>query len=361
MKLKTTNIPLELYDFSRKWLTLLSIAIMVLLFLVDAPFGRFAGTNHRHGRHPVGFFNSSLFIVDGLRSWIVMELVAPLTFIYALFKSPLSFYKVPLPDAFSPQGVLITLFLIHYANRALINPLRTPSRSTSHVIVPIAGIIFNLANGYMLGSYLSSPYARIYLGGQWAFDRTSFRVGILLWVVGFVGNVAHDEILLQLRKRAAERKARDEKEAEDDDKKGKKKEGTVTEKKTPSAGEYYGIPRGLLYDFISYPNYFCEWVEWIGFALAAAPFPIHVDTSSVAAFQTSALSTLRSIVSPWAWKNAIVFPAYAFAPMLPPPWVFVLAEIALMLPRAYKGHLWYKERFGVAYPKERKAVIPFVL
>ncbi|KAJ2925943.1 hypothetical protein H1R20_g11154, partial [Candolleomyces eurysporus] len=358
MKLKTTNVPLELYDFARKWLTLLSLAIMLVLFLINAPFGRFAGNNHRRGRHPVGLFNSSLFLVDGIRSWIVMEMVAPLTFIYALFKSPLSFYKVPLPDAFSPQGVLIILFLIHYANRALINPLRTPSRSTSHLIVPLAGIIFNLANGYIMGSYLSSPYGRIYLGGQWAFERTSFRVGVLLWLVGFVGNVAHDEILLQLRRRAAERKAKDEKEVEDDDSKNKEKEATVTKK--AAAGEYYGIPSGLLYEFISYPNYFCEWIEWTGFALAAAPFPIPIDASSVSTFQSSILSALRTIASPWTWKNALLTPPYAFAPTLPPPWVFVLAEIALMLPRAYKGHLWYKERFGERYPKGRKAVIPFV-
>lgn len=32
-----------------------------------------------------------------------------------------------------------------------------------------------------------------------------------------------------------------------------------------------------------------------------------------------------------------------------------------MLPRAYKGHLWYKEKFGKDFPKDRKIVIPGVL
>lgn len=51
-----------------------------------------------------------------------------------------------------------------------------------------------------------------------------------------------------------------------------------------------------------------------------------------------------------------------------PPFLFLLAEFSAMFPRALKGHEWYHDKFGVQgdgkggkYPKDRKAVIPFVL
>ncbi|KAJ3544548.1 hypothetical protein NMY22_g2753 [Coprinellus aureogranulatus] len=356
MKLNTRNIPLEAYDSLRKWFTLVCSLAMVVLFVINAPFGRFTPTEH--ARHPIEWFNSQAFMIDGIKGWIFMELVSPITFFFALKKSPLSFYHVPLPDAFSPQGILVTLFLIHYLNRALLSPLRTPSRSKTHVIVTIAGVAFNLCNGYLMGSFLSSPYARIYLGGQYAFDRPTFRIGILLWGIGFIGNVVHDEILLDIRRKAQIKKEKDAAERKPGD-------------KPAQAGEHYGIPHGLLYEYISYPNYFCEWIEWFGFALAASPLPLPIDEQALrnaptlfaaAGIILAALKdTLLPLLNPITWKDIIQQPSQMFAITLTPPWIFFLNEIFTMLPRAIKGHAWYKERFGDRYPKNRKAIIPFVL
>ena len=77
--------------------------------------------------------------------------------------------------------------------------------------------------------------------------------------------------------------------------------------KEKKAGEHYAVPHGLLYRYISYPNYFCEWLEWIGFALAAAPLPSFTSLGAVIA-------------------------------TVSPPWLFFANEIWLMLPRAYTGH-----------------------
>ncbi|KAJ3522168.1 hypothetical protein NMY22_g12005 [Coprinellus aureogranulatus] len=306
MKLNTRNIPLEAYDSLRKWFTLVCSLAMVVLFVINAPFGRFTPTEH--ARHPIEWFNSQAFMIDGIKGWIFMELVSPITFFFALKKSPLSFYHVPLPDAFSPQGILVTLFLIHYLNRALLSPLRTPSRSKTHVIVTIAGVAFNLCNGYLMGSFLSSPYARIYLGGKAQVKK---------------------------EKDAAERKPGD---------------------KPAQAGEHYGIPSGLLYEYISYPNYFCEWIEWFGFALAASPLPLPIDEQALRNAPTlfaaagiifAALKdTLLPLLNPLTWKDIIQQPSQMFAITLTPPWIFFLNEIFTMLPRAIKGHAWYKERFG---------------
>ncbi|EEB87918.1 hypothetical protein MPER_14522, partial [Moniliophthora perniciosa FA553] len=53
-------------------------------------------------------------------------------------------------------------------------------------------------------------------------------IGLALWGVGFVGNVVHDEILLNIRRKF-------------------KKSG---KKKDEQGGEHYGIPNGLLYTYV---------------------------------------------------------------------------------------------------------------
>ncbi len=77
----------------------------------------------------------------------------------------------------------------------------------------------------------------------------------------------------------------------------------------------YQIPRGFLFDYISSPNLLGEIIEWSGFALMA-------------------------------WN----MPALSFA-----VWTF-----ANLVPRALNHHNWYKEKFS-DYPKERKAVFPFIV
>ncbi|KAH7906644.1 3-oxo-5-alpha-steroid 4-dehydrogenase-domain-containing protein [Hygrophoropsis aurantiaca] len=283
-----------IYDTVRKWFFIIPPIVCPVQFLINAPFGRFAPSN------------DSIMVVDGIKSWIIMELVSPITFVYTILKSPLSKNASHLSG---PQIFLASLFLIHYLNRALISPLRTPSRSKSHIIVPLSAVSFNLVNGALMGAYISSPAATTFLAE--AFERPLFWVGISLWSAGLVGNILHDEILLNIRRNA---KA-----------KGKGKSDDHGDKQPK---EHYAIPHGYLYSYISYPNYFCEWIEWLGFALAAAPMP--------------PLTSFAAVMND-----------------IQPPWLFFLSEVLLMISRAYKGHKWYHQKFP-GYPKERKAVIPFI-
>ena len=85
-------------------------------------------------------------------------------------------------------------------------------------------------------------------------------------------------------------------------------------KKTNKSSKYE-IPRTWLFEYISCPNHFGEIIEWLGFA-----------------FMT--------------WN----FASFAFA-----LWTF-----ANLLPRALAHHKWYKKEFP-SYPKNRKAVIPYLL
>ncbi|KAG5638858.1 hypothetical protein H0H81_009409 [Sphagnurus paluster] len=295
-----------LYNAARKYFTLVPLAICPLTFFIDAPFGRFApGSN-------------TLFLVDGIKAWIVMELVSPILFLWSFLTSPLSTGTHTSPSLLSPQSLLAGLYLIHYANRALISPLRTPSRSKSHISVPLSAILFNTINGSLMGSYLNSSVAQTHLAG--VFSRAGFWAAIAMWSFGLVGNIWHDEVLLTLR-RHAQSKANAK----------------------PGTGEHYAIPYGGLYAFVSYPNYLCEWFEWLGFALAAAPLP------------TISLASLISLPS------TLAAPASLFAPSLTPPYIFLFSEVLLMLPRAVRGHKWYHQRFGASYPPDRRAIIPFLL
>ncbi|KAI0687427.1 3-oxo-5-alpha-steroid 4-dehydrogenase-domain-containing protein [Cytidiella melzeri] len=290
----------NLYSATKKWFAILSVCTGPVLLFYDAPFGRFSSKNQ-----------DSLLLVDGLKAWMIMESTSFITCVFGYLTSPLSFENYGHPPELSlsnPSTILAGLFLVHYINRAFVSPLRTPSRSKFHIIIPLSALTFTMINGTLMGSYLSSPDAESFLSG--ALSRPLFWFGVGLWAFGFIGNIVHDEILFNLRRKNIKLKA-NAKPADDNN--GKDKQ------------EHYAIPHGYMYSLISYPNYFCEWLEWLGFALAAAPIP---SLTSLDSFQ--------------------------------PPWVFLLSELTLMLPRAYRGHKWYYERFP-DYPKERKAVIPFVL
>ncbi|KAH8087831.1 3-oxo-5-alpha-steroid 4-dehydrogenase-domain-containing protein [Cristinia sonorae] len=293
-----------LYEVIRKWFTILvPTAIAPITMFIDAPFGRFTPQSDWQ----------RMFLIDGRVSWILMESVAFPIFGYAFLKSPLSatnFDSAPPLTLSHPPTLLAALYIIHYLNRAIISPLRSPSRSKAHIVVPLSAVGFHMANAFLMGAYLSSPQADTYLHG--AFQRPRFWIGLAVWTVGFVGNIVHDEVLLNIR-----RNAKVKGKAKEEDNNGKDKQ------------EHYAIPHGYLYKYISFPNYFCEWVEWLAFAVAAAPTPAFTSTAALLA-------------------------------SIEPPYIFLTSEIFLMMPRAWRGHLWYKKRFP-DYPKERKAAIPFLL
>ncbi|KAH9925747.1 uncharacterized protein B0H18DRAFT_1094842 [Fomitopsis serialis] len=219
----------------------------------------------------------SIFLVDGIKSWIVFELVIPSALIWTYVRSPLSGGITPPLSPTHPSTFVVLLVVVHYINRAIISPLR---------------------------SYLSSPESQAYLAN--AFSRPLFWAGVGLWALGLVGNVVHDEILLDIRRN--NKSTLKPKDAADE------QPGSDATGKRVNKPERYEIPYGYLYRYISYPNYLSEWIEWLGFGLAAALLP--------------------SFASPGE-----------FLATLAPPHFFFINEIVLMLPRAYRGHIWYHTRF----------------
>ncbi|OMO97433.1 hypothetical protein COLO4_14613 [Corchorus olitorius] len=77
----------------------------------------------------------------------------------------------------------------------------------------------------------------------------------------------------------------------------------------------YVVPKGGLFDLVSCPNYFGEILEWLGWA-----------------------------VMNWSWVGL----------------GFFLFTCANLVPRARASRRWYLEKFKDDYPKQRKAVIPFL-
>ncbi|KAH9032723.1 3-oxo-5-alpha-steroid 4-dehydrogenase-domain-containing protein [Lactarius hengduanensis] len=275
-----------LYSVTKQWFLVGFTLLGPVTFTYDAPFGKFATPD-------------SVLSVDGVKSWIVMELALGI----------------------SPQFVLARSIVVHYLNRAIVSPLRTPSRSSSHLAVVSAAVAFNAPNGFLLAAFLTSASTASYLTG--ALSSARFWAGIALWAAGFAGNVYHDEILLNIRRKAiAKGKAREL--LDDDDRKSAQR-------------PHYAIPHGGLYSLVSFPHYLCEWVEWFGFALAAGPFPGFALLPSAQVLLAAARS------AQFAEAGRLLVP---FMDSVSPPWVFCS---------------WYYERFKESYPRERRAVIPWLL
>ncbi len=351
---------------TRKYYALIPPPANLLTLCIDAPFGRFAWkdgglfqldgssfANHKERPAP-------LTATQGIKAWIIMELFAPSAFVYSLLQAPFTslptsgiskvfsklggtqrtnfdqFSLLPslstLSTLSSKQRVLASLFLIHYANRALISPLRTPGRSPSHLVVVLCAVVFNIVNGSLMGSYISSDECHSFLKSS---SDARFWFGVALWGAGLIGNIVHDEILLNIRRR----------------------QQTAASKKSDEGGKkemHYAIPHGLLYKFVSYPNYLCEWVEWMGFALAAAPDPILLSVHAPRLL--SPFTPHSELANSFAGELWGIVQAYM---RLAPPWLFLFAEIFTMTSRAWKGHQWYRNKFP-EYPNQRTAVIPFL-
>ena len=233
------------------------VAFIVLLF-VDAPYGR----HIRRGWGP---------LISNRLSWFLMEAPSPLLILTFFFLGT------------TPKNIVLIIFLLmwqaHYLHRAFIYPFMiSDGQKKMPLGVMLMAFSFNLINGFLNGYYLFNQSGGYAL--DWLWDPR-FLVGFLVFLVGFVINRWADEILRGLRE----------------------------------PGEKgYKIPFGMLYRWISCPNYFGEIIEWIGWAIAT-------------------------------WS----LPGLCFA-----VWTFVN-----LAPRAKAHHRWYQEYFP-EYPSDRKALIPGV-
>lgn len=287
----------------------------------DAPFGRFLSND------------KSIWTVNGRVGWLLMEIVSPLSFLYFLSTpATLSSFTFPTPSlarftstlqALSPARIILVVFyVVHYANRSIVGELRNPGRSRMHIVIPLLSAVWNLANGgtngFWMGGGGSGDNSSYYGLKNGSTSPLLFAVGAVLWLGGFASNIYHDNVLFAIKRQ----KRADSKQLE---KKGKP---------TPSdPKDRYAIPQGGLYSYISHPSYTSEWVEWTGFSLCTlALSPATFPSSPIYAKLPPLLRPLK------AWY-------------LQPASLFVIQEVAAMLPRAISGHAWYSKTFGKEWEK----------
>lgn len=200
------------------------------------------------------------------------------------------------------------MFQIHYIHRAFIFPLKTVSMNDSKLFVMLMALVFTCVNGYLNAKYL--------LLFQNQVPTLSVLLGIVLFALGMWQNIACDNHLIALRARRAQPS-------------GEKDRVTSGEKETMTSGEkdlvttgvtkvhrQYFIPTVGLFHWVSAGNYLGEMIEWIGFAVSS---------------QNCASIT------------------------------FALFTFTNLFPRALSTHRYYLEKFRGEYPKNRKAIIPFLL
>lgn len=191
--------------------------------------------------------------------------------------------------------------VIHYTYRALAFPLLQPSMAPIHVAVWAMALGFQLLNATCLGAWLAA-YGPV-TADAWATQSPlpQFVLGLAVFYAGLSANFFHDEELREIRRRRQRRQ----------------RSGHDQAKAGAEGASYYEIPQAGLFRYMLFPHYFCEWVEWAGFLMAAG------------------------------WSCA-------------PAWAFLTNEVCSMLPRAVRGKAWYVERFGPDKVGRKWAVIPGV-
>ncbi|KAK4166249.1 3-oxo-5-alpha-steroid 4-dehydrogenase-domain-containing protein [Cladorrhinum sp. PSN259] len=248
--------------------------------------------------------------IPGRVAWLTMEAPGFLTLLY-------TYNTLSPPDADLPwqNKVLAALFVIHYSYRAILFPFLQPSMSPIHFSIWLSALAFQVVNGTAIGGWLAgygSSGGPTTSSTKWAATEQQqqptgvlqFSIGIAVFYLGLVGNYYHDDELREIRRRELDRQNR-----------LASKSGQNT--KSKGVDKHYEIPKAGLFQYVLYPHYLLEWVEWFGFWMAAG----------------------------WGCT---------------PARCFLLNEVASMLPRAVKGKKWYVEKFGEEKVGKKWAVIPGV-
>lgn len=239
---------------------------VVLQFVVKAAYGKHKGDKLAWWWGPG---------VPTRWSWVIMEAPSSIGFALFYFAGARAWDLAPL--------VLLLMWQAHYFQRSFIYPFIRQVRpgDTTPALIPLSAFATNIGVSFLNATILSWTEIRADYGNDWLVDPR-FVIGAAVFVAGYYVNRKADRMLAALRK----------------------------------PGETgYKIPRGWLYERISCPNYFGEFLIWTGWAIAT-----------------------------WSAAGA----------------VFVLWTLANLLPRALSTHRWYRQKFA-DYPARRRAVIPGVL
>ena len=184
--------------------------------------------------------------------------------------------------------------------------------------VPIvfAAMVFNIFNGYLNGAWF-----RMHADPSKLWSLTQ-SVGLVIFIAGMAINIHSDYTMFRLRR------------LQSSDKKSSARQLRNVQQKR------YVIPRGGLYEFVSAANYLGE--------ILGNDIFVTADSSDLSYV---ILRELRE--TEWV--------GFAIATQSPAALSFVIWTMANLVPRALQTHQWYIETFRDSYPKQRKALIPYLL
>lgn len=210
---------LEQYQLLLQLVFYAALATFLITLFISSPYGK----HERDGWGPG---------VPMRLGWIILEMPSFIFMLWFYWQGEYKFEIAPL--------ILFSLFQIHYFHRSFIYPftLRVKPGARYRVVLLLAGMAFNAANGALNGWFLSQLADHLHTN-DWLTDPR-FILGLALFATGFAIAKKSDAILRNLRK----------------------------------PGESaYKIPYGGMYRFVSCPNYLGEMLQWTGFALAGWSLP----------------------------------------------------------------------------------------
>lgn len=251
----------QIHEYLVYGMYLMGITTFVATLKIVAPYGRHAPKDSSWGP-----------LIPAQLGWLFMEFPP-----VAWTLSGLLFLGKSECTTNLPNILLACCFLAHYVHRSLVYPWLLREPRPMPVSIPLMAMFYCTYNGYIQSRWLTA--FNVY-PSEWIFDWR-FLIGVALWAWGFYSNIRCDWILINLRK----------------------------------PGEQgYKIPTGYLFEYVSAANYFAEFVEWIGFAVAT-----------------------------WSLVG-LSFALYTFANLAT---------------RGVAHHKSYLQKFD-NYPKNRKAILPFI-
>lgn len=210
--------------------------------------------------------------------WMVQESPTLIAFAYFAWRSN---------GASIRANPALLLFCAHYINRTIIFPLFLGNNSTPmRAWVSFLALTYCIFNGILQNGIDSGASAATRFDCPWLAVA-----GAALFVVGMYGNITTDKYLTSMKKQHAG----------------------------------YVIPRHAIFTTlnISCPNFFSEFVEWVGFAVCTAGCCGLYDPRTLAAAS------------------------------------FALFTAANTFPRGVQHHQWYLSKFGAEYAAlGRYAVVP---